>query len=337
MNTKTNLFSSRFLWAITALLIASLACGAPGSTRALISELALDEAMGALKETELEYIEQNIGEHTYDVAPPIVAANNLQCLPEISVSAHSTLNTTYIPGEERDEHEITINDGSVTRTYTQLTFENMFCKTTKSELYECIQFQPGGFDLLVFSAPSNPDEFHINPKNLCYTMNYRRLPAAADIPDDPEQQEQNETHDACDLSAYLGLQIEVTENFVNQFNTHICHYSAHFKNNHPTSAGIPIIKVHQLDCFQDLDIHSYWALESIPPGGQVTWIVGNSSDHDDNDCPSRISGWFLVLAGMIVDDEQCVLDILRNRAYEQGYTDQIGLPVSAPGFGCPMP
>ena len=313
----------------------SLACGAPGSTRALISELAADEAVSISKEIELEYIEKTIGPHTYDVAPPIGAFNDPQCHPEISVSARSTLTSTYIPGEERDEHEIYINDGSVIRAYRQYT-SYMFCRTTISGMYECIQFQPGGFDLMVYSADSNPDDHPIDQNNSCYTMNYRRLAAAADVLDDPEQQEKKETHDTCDLSAYLDLQIEVSQNLINQFNTHICEYSVYFINTHTELSGIPIIKVREMDCFQERDTHSYWALDSIPPGGQITWS-GVSSDHDDEDCPSQISGVFLVLAGMIVDEEPCVQEFLRSNAFREGYTDQVGFPVSAPPASCPLP
>jgi hypothetical protein len=333
---KISILRLRFVWSITALLIASLACGAPGSNRALISELAADEALTIFKETELEYIEQTIGLHTYDVAPPIGVVNNALCMPEISDRALSTITNVYLPGEERAEDKIFLNDGSVTRAYTRFTIA-IFCRTTVDNFVECIEFQPGGFDLRVFSPPSNPDELQVSTDNLCYSLNYRQQPASALVDDDPKEEAQTEAHDDCNLSAYLDLQIEVTQNFVNEYNTHLCEYSVYFNNTHTESAGIPIIKVHELDCFQDLDTYSYWALDSVPPGGQTAWTLGATSDHDDEDCPSRISGWFLVLAGMLVDDDPCVQAYLRSNAFREGYTEQVGFPVSAPPAGCPLP
>lgn len=60
-------------------------------------------------------------------------------------------------------------------------------------------------------------------------------------------------------------------------------------------------------------------------------------DHDDKDCPSHLLGSVLVLAGMVWDDKPCVQAFIRSGAFKEGYTDQVGVPVSPLPASCPMP
>jgi hypothetical protein len=321
LKTNTNL-RLRFTLAILALIVANLACGRHNSTQGLITNL-----------TEDFFLEEILGERVYDIEPPPGAVNDPKCLPEISSGSQRTIKNEYMQGFDSLYDHFAIQDGNLSLVYYRVT-SNIFCRATDAKLYECLEFQPDGYDLRVYSEiTALQDQF--DPSILCYSLNFRQALPATTAEDDPDPQA--EDHDACDLSAYLDLQIEVTQNFVNEFNTHLCDYSVYFNNTHTELAGIPIIKVHQLDCFQDLDTYSYWALDSVQPGGQTVWTLGATSDHDDEDCPSRISGWFLVLAGMIVDDEPCVQAYLRSNAFREGYTEQVGFPVSAPPADCPLP
>lgn len=150
------------------------------------------------------------------------------------------------------------------------------------------------------------------------------LPAVFQIPGSSpistREAHRTQTADECDLSAFLGARIEVTQKETNQFGTRLCTFEVYYENQSQESA-YPILYKHSLDCYSGEDSYSWRSPQILGPGEEGSW-PGTHHLYTDPDC---VGGEFwekIVSAALILDADQC-----RDRLGDEDYYQSIAVPI----------
>ncbi len=115
--------------------------------------------------------------------------------------------------------------------------------------------------------------------------------------------QRTETPHECDLTQYLGVSIEIT-NQNTLYGDIICDFQLNFENQHPTETGIPVVQTFYSDCYADKSEVEWMVLDNAAPGASTPWF-GYDHFYFDPECADGRVFEIVTMAALIKESEYC--------------------------------